>query len=224
MEVEKLITSSGKKLPKGRSKPFSVPSLKKSFKFSTKAMRGGALGALTFPLYIKSMKNLSSDDPKKRMKGLGGLAAQTMTYSALKGATEHGARVYHGGLTSKKALSKLKKSNRFAPHIAGALSKGSISLLKNLGPAAVIAAGMRKGKGGKRKKSNPLKAGLLGGLFSAGIGTAERAAFMKKMHGKVGRKAVRELAAAGGGKFAAGALSTVLLDKLIRKVVKKDSK
>jgi len=44
------------------------------------------------------------------------------------------------------------------------------------------------------------------------------------MHGKVGRKAVRELAAAGGGKFAAGALSTVLLDKLIRKVVKKDSK
>lgn len=230
-EVEKGIGQSLGLAKKGVPRAFSPASLKNSLRFARRASSGSLAGMLTFPLLAKGIKDASSDDAMKKTQGVAEVAGSGLTYSAIKGATEHGAR--HRMLsepTKTKAkgllqrvprsrLSSIAKSPSMKPYLAGAVAKGIPGTLSALVPAMAVASGL-KNKDEKASKSMA-RVGLAGAAASGTRGVVERLIFLKRMGMKVSPKVLKELVAAGGSKGAAGLLGGVLLDRVVNFALKK---
>jgi len=228
-EMEKAIRQKLKVAQPGAPKAFTKGSLKQSARFARRAASGSVPGMLTFPILASGIKDVSSDDPGDKAKGLAKVLGSGMTYSAIKGATEHGARhrmLEEGAAkakpSTKSLLKKVPKARLLAgakPYIAGAVAKGIPGTLAAAIPAAAIASGL--GKDDEKASKSLLRAGVAGGVAAGGRGAIERLLFFKKMGVPINPRVLREVAATAGSKGAAGVLGGLILDRAVRYAMKK---
>lgn len=210
--ADKALRKSTGLLPKSTPGAFSRAGLKQSFGFARKAAAGSLPGIATFPLLAHGIKDLRSEDPKKKARGMAQVLGAGLTYSAVKGAAEHGAR--HKMLTGAGAAGKSLK-----PYLAGAIAKGIPGTLSALIPAIAIAQGLKK-KDESSSKSM-LRAGIAGGVASGVRGGVEAGLFHKAMGSSFSKKMLKEIVVGTGSKAAAGLAGGVILDRVVRMALKK---
>jgi len=225
-ELEKAIRQKLKVATPGAPRAFTKASFKQSAKFARRAASGSIPGMLTFPILASGIKDVSSDDKGDKAKGLAKILGAGASYSAIKGAAEHGARhkmltEEAAALSGKDLLKKMPRAKLLAgakPYIAGAIAKGLPGTAAAMIPAMAIASGLKK-KDEKSSKSM-IRAGIAGGVATAARGGIERALFFKRMGTKMSPKVTREILATMGSKGAAGVLGGLILDRAVRFAMK----
>jgi hypothetical protein len=171
-------------------------------------MSGAALGYATMPLFLSGLRDLKSDNPDERKRGLLKILATSSTYGAGKGALEtYGA--FRRGALDRKALGRAVRS------VAGVRATGGV--IQTLLLARAIARGQQKGK------DSPLRAAALGGMYGFLRGAAEspleHVGYRKALQAANRKYTMKRLAARGLGRGASGVIGGLVLDQIAKRLL-----
>jgi len=199
---------------------FRPKALKAAFKSGGMSRAAGALAAApTFPLFVSGLKDLKSDDRKRKAKGIAKITAGSALGGYLEGGVEG----------SWKALAKKtpKWYRSFSPL---ALGRGGTSLL--IAPAyAAVMAKSSTGKDGRQKSTIPAAVALGTGLGAAKGFSETAIAQAKKQKGIFKPNIYKSILRTKKlwvpktvGRAAAGAFGSAVLGGVVDRLLRKNKK
>ena len=178
-------------------------------------------GLITSPVFLSGIKDLRSDDPKKKREGYAKVVGSGLVFGSTKGAIESALDTPEARAEvkakAKKALSKttVGRTRRLAAS-RGIVGMGAAALT-----AATIAKATKKPEPKSDKADGPKKGKSLWGSYGmpavvgAGIGAGKGA--FDEVVAKGSKATARGIGARAGGRAAAGALGAAVLTGLVKK-------
>lgn len=185
------------------------------------ALKGGAAGLLTAPIFVSGLKDVASDDKKDKAKGYGKILGTGAAFQAVKGYQKGLSRGREMGLSPGRARGMGRSMS---------LSRAVTKAPGALGLAYAVSQGLKKKKkGDKPDKYQTAKLLGTGALVGGGQSVVDvladatrRQRSIRKVLGTFGNKArLRALAAPALGGAVAGSLGAYATSKAVKGVLGK---